>query len=369
MMKLTVAFLAALAVADASGAHGRRHVRRQYGYGGYSESSAAPAGFTNSSSAATPASSTALPVGVSSSVVVASESSVAIPTFVGTGYGSSSGADSTALPAATSSSLPTFPSSGTIPTYVGTGSAVSSAVAETPATTAAPTFPSTGFSFPVTGVVNSTAGAEELVTSIVYSTQVFTVTSCGSTVSDCPAKSTVMVTSVVAVGTTVCPKASLTPTAAGSSALPAQSSLSPSALVEISSTPASEITHKVTKTYTYTVGTGSVAHPTTTEVVETSTETVYKTIYLTKPAGSIALPTATPAETLEGTTTVSSTSTTTKYITVYPTPAASSAEGLGSVVPTGPGGVVPTGPAGGECLPPVTVTVTAQETVYVVSGP
>jgi hypothetical protein len=176
-----------------------------------------------------------------------------------------------------------------------------------------------------------------------------------------------MVTSVVAVGTTVCPKASLTPTAVGSSALPVESSLAASELVETSTAPASEITHKVTKTYTYTVGTGSVAHPTTTEVVETSTETVYKTIYLTRPAGSTALPTgvATPAGTLEGTTTVSSTSTTTKFITVYPTPAASSAEGLGSVVPTGPGGVVPTGPAGGECLPPVTVTVTAQETVYV----
>jgi hypothetical protein len=42
-------------------------------------------------------------------------------------------------------------------------------------------------------------------TSTVYSTSTYTVTSCASTVTNCPAHSTVVVTSVIPVSTTVCP--------------------------------------------------------------------------------------------------------------------------------------------------------------------
>ncbi|KAK3375150.1 hypothetical protein B0H63DRAFT_268719 [Podospora didyma] len=52
-------------------------------------------------------------------------------------------------------------------------------------------------------VVSSSVVA--LTTSTVYSTSVYTVTKCPDTVSHCPAASTKVVTATVAVGTTVCP--------------------------------------------------------------------------------------------------------------------------------------------------------------------
>lgn len=48
-------------------------------------------------------------------------------------------------------------------------------------------------------------------TSTLYSTSYYTVTSCAPTVTDCPAQSTQVYTSVVPVGTTVCPVSSAHP--------------------------------------------------------------------------------------------------------------------------------------------------------------
>jgi hypothetical protein len=195
-----------------------------------------------------------------------------------------------------------------------------------------------------------------MTTSTIYSTQIFTVTACPSTVSDCPARSTSTVTSVVPVGTTVCPKVTPTPSAGET---------------EVVETPVSEITHTITETLTYTVGTGQNAHPTTTEITSVTTETVYATMTITKGTQASATPAGYPVgggeEEITGTTTSTTTSTTTKYITVFPSPSAGANEG-GQYTPGVP---APTGPAGGEgqgeCLPPVTVTVTSQETVTVVS--
>jgi hypothetical protein len=139
--------------------------------------------------------------------------------------------------------------------------------------------------------------------------------------------------------------------------------------VEVIETPVSEITHTITETLTYTVGTGENAHPTTTEITSTSTETIYKTMTITKdhasPTGAYEA-----GEEITGTTTLLTTSTTTKYITVHPTPS------KGAVESEVPSDSYPTGPAAppsneeGECKPqpPVTVTVTNQETVTVTVG-
>ncbi|KAI9851572.1 MAG: hypothetical protein M1838_003283 [Thelocarpon superellum] len=51
----------------------------------------------------------------------------------------------------------------------------------------------------------SAPSAVKHTTSTIYSTQVKTITSCAPTVSHCPARSTVLVTSVIPVSTTVCP--------------------------------------------------------------------------------------------------------------------------------------------------------------------
>jgi hypothetical protein len=230
-----------------------------------------------------------------------------------------------------------------------------------------------------------------MVTSTIYSTQIFTKTACPPTVTDCPAHSTKLVTSVVAVGTTVCPESDLpkaTPTKAVTS-----------------SYPVSEVVQTYTETLIYTVGVGSTAHPVTTEVTSTSTSTQYSTVVITvgkpTPTGEVpadatgpaggenAYPTGPaggenvyPKGGEDVTSTIKSTSTSTKYITVKPTPT-----GEGDVPadsesnPSGPAGgngayptgnatpSVPAGSEGGEdCAAPVTVTVTAKETVTVTKG-
>ena len=60
-----------------------------------------------------------------------------------------------------------------------------------------------------------------LVTATVYTTQEITITSCASTVTNCPAHSTVIKTITVAAYTTVCPVAALSSlTAAAASSAP-----------------------------------------------------------------------------------------------------------------------------------------------------
>jgi len=108
-------------------------------------------------------------------------------------------------------------------------------------------------------------------------------------------------------------------------------------------------------TITYTVGPSSSQHVITTTYEETSTETVIKTVYLTKPYGTPSSVVSAAAEsTPDSTTTISTTSTTTVYLTVYPETASATV-------------VSPTGTAG-ECAAPVYVTITAQETVTVTAG-
>lgn len=49
-----------------------------------------------------------------------------------------------------------------------------------------------------------------MVTSTIYATKVYTVTSCAAYVTDCPAHSTYLTTETVAVSTTVCPASEVT---------------------------------------------------------------------------------------------------------------------------------------------------------------
>ena len=160
MMKLTVAFLAALSAADAAQAHGRRHVRRQgSGYGGgYGE--APPYSLPGTGIPANPSS---VPADVESS--------------------------SAASPETTESAY--FSGTGTAP--VDTGFVEATSVA----------FPTTGAPAYPTGSPDDDV---ELITSTIYATQTFTVTGCPKSVTDCPSKSTSLVTSVVPIATTVCPK-------------------------------------------------------------------------------------------------------------------------------------------------------------------
>jgi hypothetical protein len=390
MMKLTVAFLATLAAADAAQAHGRRHVRRapqDYGYGGYGgaessgvSSAAFPLGTGSPSSVIveTPAvSSTALPVEAPSSSVPSvtggfeyphgpagpSGTAPGVPGPSGevpgpSGYpvGGPSGSAGVPGPSGHPVGGPSgYPVGGPSSVVVESVSP-SSGVPALPLTTAAPVesipYPSgTGVAFPVTGVANTTAApgeGEYIVTSTIYSTQIFTLT---VTVPG-EADATKLITSVVPIATSICTKTSGVPD---------------TVTAPVATAPVSEVVHVTTATLTYTIGVGSTAHPVTTEIVQTSTETIYKTIVVTQPAAPVssveAVGSVVPIETPTGTTVISSTSTTTKFVTVYPTPASSGypVGAEGSVVP------VPAG-ASGECAPPLTETVTVKETVYVTAG-
>lgn len=329
MMKLTVAFLATLAAADAAQSHGRRHIRRaDYSYGnGY--------GHGSESSGLS-----ALPVGTGSSAVVDTAAPTEVPSLTGgfeypTGpAGGPSGSvdvpgtsGSVVVPdpatAVVDSTLIAFPSTG-IPVPYPTGS---------------------GVSFPSTGIANTGTPDEGqyVVTSTIYSTQTFTLT---VTIPG-EADTTKLVTSVVPIATAIITKTSGVPDTTE---------------VPVLSAPISEIVHVITETLTYTVGVGSTAHPVTTEIVQTSTETIYQTIVVTVPAAEptvVGSEDAVVSEGPSGTTTVLSTSTTTKVITVYPVPAGSSGASVALPISTGPAG---------ECNPPVTQTVTVKETVTVTAG-
>jgi len=334
MMKLTVAFLATLAAADAAQSHGRRHVRRQYG-------AELPYSLPGTGVPAVPSST---PTPAPSSPAAAVPSSSGLPYFPGEGTAPAIPASSVAEPASSGSSLPYIPgSSGTAP--AGYPVIPASSVAEPLESSAY------GTGFPTTAAPATPTGynGTELVTSTVYSTMTLTVTACPA-YGDCPAESTKVVTSVVPVGVTSYPK----PT--------------PADEYETIETSVSEVTHTITQTLTYTVGTGENAHPVTTEISSTSTETIYQTVTITKQHEASPTDVYGEDEEITGTTTLTTTSTTTHYITVHPTPSAGSE------------GEYPAGeyPAGGpqkeenegdcQALPPVTVTVTAQETVTVTAG-
>lgn len=441
MMKLTVAFLAALAAADAAEARTHRQARRQYGDGygygggnsgygggGYGGAVSSPAAVSSAKPVETPSPSskvevpyiqssaeafkTSQPAGAassypsvpeaatSSSILVPAQTPVASPSKPA---GGNYGEGYPAVPAVSSSAaVPVVSSSAKVPEAAtssvgyGAGYPAASSSVKVPAggvssgvpsgvvpSSGVPSgvYPSGGAGVPVSSKVPSpssvgkpsggngypayptgTAPAPakstpvEMTTKTIYSTQIV------------PASSG-LVTKTVPVGTTVCPKEEATKT-------PSPSAPASSAGVVTSQYPVSEITKKVTETLVYTVGVGSTAHPVTTEVVSTATSTIYSTVVITigkstpAPGQQTAYPEGSPVP--EGpTTTIKSTSTTTKYITVKPTPSGK--------VPVGETGTpgTPGAPAGGagkpsggagECAPPVTVTVTAKETVTVTKG-
>lgn len=404
MMKLTVAFLGALAAADAAEARNHRQARRQYYGGGYGGGEYSHGGNTAVSSPVKPVetpkvsvpyvqssaaafktslpvdaassyapSSAAVPVVSSKPVVPASSPAVpeasSKPVDYGNGYGTNPASSSAKVP----SNSGVVPGSSVVPSgalpsssaakpsggYGGGFSASSVAPASSKVPSNSGVYPpaggvgASGSVVPIiptgTGSKPSATPVTDMVTKTIYSTQIYQISS-------------KLVSTVVPVGTTVCPKdqASATPEASTSAMK-----------VYTSSVPVSEVTKKVTETLVYTVGVGSTAHPVTTEVVSTSTSTVYKTVVITlakptpSPAGGYPVggQGSQPAGEETSTKTVKSTSTTTKYITVKPTPASTK-------VPVGTEGTpVPGGPAGGEnCAVPTTVTVTAKETVYVTKG-
>lgn len=114
------------------------------------------------------------------------------------------------------------------------------ASSQTPASSQVPSGTVTG-SQPEQSVVPSgdsaTGSTEppELTTSTVYSTNVYTVTSCGADVKSCPARSTVLSTEVVVAYTTVCPVSS--DSSAPPSDVPASSTAKPSATASDDSVP------------------------------------------------------------------------------------------------------------------------------------
>ncbi|KAI9890700.1 MAG: hypothetical protein M1814_003769 [Vezdaea aestivalis] len=203
------------------------------------------------------------------------------------------------------------------------------------------------------GYSNATA-APEMVTATIYSTQLVTVTSCAPTVTYCPAHSTAVVTSVVAVSTTVCPASeaskytspTLSPTMP-----PATFNYTPSNSTAVAPITPSVSVSTGSATLTYTIGSGSSTTVVTTTVQMTSTitNTVTDTITLQR----VTQTGAGGAD--EPTTIIKSTST--KYVTqTVPAPGSSTTD----VSPQGTQGSGQEKSTG--CPPPATVTVTQTQT-------
>lgn len=382
-MKLTLAFLAALAAADAAEARTHRQARREYSYGspnvggsyGDVKSSAVKPAETPSPTpvassvvevpyvqSSAPAFVTSLPPNAASSyppvegtpspyatpeVPEGGKSSVLIP--VETPYASSAppaGGDYGAgAPSSTKTPLGAVPSSSVVPSgaYPSGGAGVPSSSLPVEAASSG-VYPSGGAGYPTgTGVSPaSSTPLSDYVTKTIYSTQIY---STGSAV----------VTSVVAVGTTCIPKGE------------ADKTPSPSAPAKITSKiPVSEVVKTLTETLVYTVGVGSTAHGVTTKVTSTSTSTIYQTIVVTPTAEKSVYPEGgNYPEGPVGTSTIKSTTTSTKYITVKPTPSAG-VPGKDNY-PVGNAGK-PSAGNGEDCAVPTTVTVTQKETVTVTAG-
>jgi hypothetical protein len=100
-----------------------------------------------------------------------------------------------------------------------------------------------------------------LTTKTIYSTNLITVTSCAAYVTDCPAKSTVVITSVVPISTTVCPVES----EYGHSTYVEKSSAKVYPVSSVAETPCSTSTTVTVTvkpaTTPYAVGTGVVPYP------------------------------------------------------------------------------------------------------------
>lgn len=136
---------------------------------------------------------------------------------------------------------------------------------------------------------NETAGpaSASMITSTVYSTQEITITSCAPTVTNCPAKSTTVITSVIAVSTTVGPvqatasssSSAVVAPIGGSRSVPLGTapagSIQPVSPAETSGSSVQVTTRVSNATLTYVLGSGSSTTVVTTTVQRTSTETLY----------------------------------------------------------------------------------------------
>jgi len=136
---------------------------------------------------------------------------------------------------------------------------------------------------------NETAGpaSASMTTSTVYSTRQITITSCAPTVTNCPAGSTTVINSVIAVSTTVCPvkatarssSSAVVAPIGGSSSVPLgtapASSSQPVSPVKTGGSSALVTTRVSNATLTYVLGSGSSTTVVTTTVQRTSTETLY----------------------------------------------------------------------------------------------
>lgn len=167
----------------------------------------------------------------------------------------------------TSSAIPTNSTKPTTTTTIGGGGDHSTDLTTQPATTEQPGF--TSKLFPTTGWHNATA--PPTYTSIFITTQVRTITSCPSYVTDCPAGS--VTTEIVTATTTWCPGQGSEPTSG-----PTQSSTEPSTMTsQPSVTSQASITSvfKTTKTYTVTSCTGNGPCHTGEVATEVLTSTAY----------------------------------------------------------------------------------------------
>lgn len=218
----------------------------------------------------------------------------------------------------------------------------------------------------------------------VYATNVYTVTSCAASVTDCPADQSTseqVITSTVAAYTTVCPiaeaasassavlssySAAASSTAKGAVSTPAgyptkpyptgESGTTPSAPMGTGFTTKGEVIYPTASgsesvVLTYTLGSGTSTTVVTTTIKHTQTATVYAT----KPgspeqSGPVIAGVPTSSEL---TTTITGTSTSTRYITVMPAPSATGSQGIAGSA---------------ECVP-VTVTVTQATATVTVTAP
>ncbi|KAG4442262.1 hypothetical protein IFR05_002253 [Cadophora sp. M221] len=219
----------------------------------------------------------------------------------------------------------------------------------------------------------------------VYATEVYTITSCAATVTDCPADQSTseqVITSTVAAYTTVCPVAEAssaskavlssysalasstakgpvtTPKGTGYPTKPyptGETETTPSAPIGTGFTTKGEVVYPTASgsesvVLTYTLGSGTSTTVVTTTIKHTQTATVYAT-KPGSPEESGSLTAGVPTSTDELTTTITGTSTSTRYITVLP--AASGTQGIAGSA---------------ECVP-VTVTVTQATATVTVTAP
>ncbi|KAI9801276.1 MAG: hypothetical protein M1833_002846 [Piccolia ochrophora] len=168
-----------------------------------------------------------------------------------------------------------------------------------------------------------------LTTSTLYSTQVYTVTSCAPTVTDCPEGPHVE-TKTIAIGTTVCP---------------VSEAAKPSKPADAEAAPSSAPYPVENSTLTYTLGTGISTTVVTTIVHKTKTNS-HETTVTTGPAS--------PESTVE------STRTSTKVVTVY-------AKSSSPLVDAKKADKTPSG--SDACPAPSTVTLTEKVTVTVSAHP